>query len=74
MVTEEAARLGVGLGPADFADAEAVAAIVRVTGGNFRLLQRLLQQVERLIEINGLEMVTKEAVDAARDSLVIGAA
>lgn len=74
IVHGHAHRLGVALEPAAFADAEAVAAIIRVTGGNFRLLQRLLQQVERVLEINGLSGVTVAAVTAARESLVIGAA
>ena len=53
-------------------DAETVAAIIRVTGGNFRLLGRLLTQAERILEINGLTRVTVEVIDAARESLVIG--
>jgi DNA transposition AAA+ family ATPase len=52
--------------------AETTAAIIRVTGGNFRLLSRLLAQIERLLEINLLNEVTKAVVEAAHESLVVG--
>lgn len=57
-----------------FLDQESVAAIIRITGGNFRLLNRLLTPLERILEINGLLAVTKAAVDTPRESLVIGQA
>jgi DNA transposition AAA+ family ATPase len=65
-------RLGLTLDPTDYTDAEAMAAIARVTGGNFRLVQRLFSQIERLLRINGLRTITAEVVQAARESLVIG--
>ena len=65
------APVGVELPKAPL-DAETVALIIRVTGGNFRLLNRLLTQIQRILEINALVDVTKAAVEAARESLVIG--
>lgn len=38
-----------------------------------RLLRRLLSHLGRILEINGLELVTRQVVEAARESLVIGA-
>lgn len=56
-----------------WADEETLAAIIRITGGNFRLLHRLITQIARLVEINALHAVTCQVVEAARESLVIGA-
>jgi hypothetical protein len=51
---------------------EAVTSVIRITGGNFRLFERLLTQIERITEINKSTQVSKEVVEAARESLVIG--
>ena len=72
-MTGHAEQLGVALGSEVFADSLAVAAIIRASNGNFRLLQRLLQQIERVLELNELIIVTPEVVATARESLVIGA-
>jgi DNA transposition AAA+ family ATPase len=72
-ILEEQWRLwGVTLQPGEWKDAEAISAIIRITGGNFRLIQRLLTQIERIVQINALRYVTKEVVEVAREQLVIG--
>jgi DNA transposition AAA+ family ATPase len=51
---------------------EVIASLIRMSGGNFRLLTRLLTQIERILKVNNLDTVSKDIVAAARDSLVIG--
>ena len=53
-------QLGVINPDGDFTDAEAIAAIIRNTGGNFRLLHRLCTEIQRILQINQLQTVTKE--------------
>ena len=67
-------ELGLCLDGADFADAQAIAAVARITGGNFRLIHRLFVQIERLMDINHLTAITDDVVNAARRMLVIGTA
>jgi hypothetical protein len=50
---------------------EVIAKLIRMTGGNFRLLTRILTQMERVLDVNRLNAVSSEVVEAARDSLVI---
>ena len=54
-------------------DAELLNTVARITGGNFRLIQRLFAPIERLLTVNNSATVTAELVDAARESLVVGA-
>jgi DNA transposition AAA+ family ATPase len=56
----------------DFTDQESVAAILRITRGNIRLLERLMMQVEHILVANQLQVVTKEVVETAHDNLIIG--
>lgn len=65
---------GTDLPEGGIADEQAVASILRITGGNFRLLARLLTQIARILEVNEADEVTVAVVEAARESLVIGAA
>jgi transposase InsO family protein len=56
----------------DFTDKEAVTAILRITRGNLRLIDRLMTQVEYVLLANQLQVVTKEVVETARENLIIG--
>ncbi len=51
---------------------QAITSIVRATNGNFRLINRLFSQIKRILEINKLDKITKEAVEVACDCLVMG--
>jgi DNA transposition AAA+ family ATPase len=53
-------------------DPDVIAKLIRMTGGNFRLLTRILTQIERVLDVNQLHTVSTEVVEAARGSLVIG--
>ena len=73
VLTRHWRKLGLTIDDADFTDAQAIAAIARVTSGNFRLLQRLFAQMERVLRINELSVITEDVVEAACSTLVIGA-
>jgi len=65
-------QLGLDATLHETTDAAVVNAIARVTGGNFRLVQRLFAQIERIVTINKLPAVTTEVVTLARERLVDG--
>ena len=72
ILTRHWKRLGHDLDVDDFTDNQAAAAIARLTGGNFRLLQRLFVQIDRVVRINELTVITEEVVETAANALVIG--
>lgn len=51
---------------------ETITTILSFSGGNFRLTQRLFGQIKRILQINKLEVVDKEVVEAARNLLIVG--
>ena len=72
VATKHAATFGIAFDPNGLEGIEALAAVIRLTRGNLRLVERLLAQTRRIMDINGAETVTLEVVEAARDRLVIG--
>jgi len=73
VLTRHWRHLGLNLDDADFTDNQAMAAIARITGGNFRLIHRLFVQIDRVLRINDLTVITNDVIEAARSTLVIGA-
>lgn len=55
-------------------DPDSMNTIIRTTRGNFRLLERLLTQISRVLGANNLSHITVEVIEVARENLVIGAA
>jgi hypothetical protein len=66
-------QLGLDMANDQHVDTAVINAIARVTGSNFRLVQRLFAQIERIVTINNLPAVTTEVVTLARERLVEGA-
>lgn len=64
--------INMNFNPNDFKDRETIAAVIQITRGNFRLLNRLLRQVERIMKLNEIQAITKEVIFAARECLVVG--
>ena len=65
-------QLGLPFDPVNSDYAETANAVTQITGGNFRLIGRLMTQIARVMAINQLESITPEVVHAARQILVIG--
>ncbi len=66
-------ELGITYEPHRPSDTESVVTIVRITGGNFRLVERLMNEVARIMTIDNLDTIAPDPVEAARDVLVVGA-
>lgn len=58
--------------PKDNLHQQAIADLYRITHGNFRLIQRIFQQIKRILKINHLKKITPDVIQTARDCLVIG--
>ena len=55
------------------AESSRLAAVARITGGNFRLLQRLFDQIGRIRTVNEMTAITKDVLEAVRSTLVVSA-
>ncbi|MDN8974819.1 ATP-binding protein, partial [Staphylococcus aureus] len=51
---------------------ESINTVIKITNGNFRLVQRLFSQIIRIMEINELNKINVEVIETARDGLLIG--
>jgi DNA transposition AAA+ family ATPase len=72
IIHRQSQQLGLGLELYERTEASVLSTIVRITGGNFRLVERLFAQIHRVAQINEVATLTPELVEAAQESLVIG--
>lgn len=63
---------GLTFDPDTFEHVEALSMIIRITRGNFRLIERLFAQMKRVMTVNTISDVSGGVVEAARECLVIG--
>lgn len=64
--------VGPAFSPDEYTGVEYWATLAWITRGNVRLGKRLFAQVKRMLEISRRRTITKEVVETARESLVIG--
>lgn len=74
MLTPHSRQFGLTLDGADLTDAQAMVAITRITGSNFRLLHQLFVQFERILAVNDLCVIADGLVEAAHSISSSGAA
>jgi hypothetical protein len=71
-VLEQRLPKAAGAQDGGIAHVTAISTVVRITGGDFRLVDRLVTRIQRNQALNRLTDLTPEVVDAARESLLIG--
>jgi hypothetical protein len=67
VIRRQSLQLGLGLEPHG-TDAGVLSSIVRITGGTFRLVERLFAQIERVAAINDVTQLTTELFVAAQEA------
>lgn len=72
LLVTHAGDFGISFDATQLDAIEAQAAVIRITRGNFRLMERLFAQMRRIMTLNRVEQVSADIVQAARDCLVIG--
>ena len=65
VLTRHGRKLGLALDSADLTDTQAMAAISRITNGHVRLLHSLFVQIERILRINELHVITEDVVEGS---------
>ncbi|TNC42847.1 ATP-binding protein, partial [Rubellimicrobium rubrum] len=67
LLARHGTALGVRFDPESLEHVEALAAVIRITSGNLRLIERLLAQMRRIMALNPRAAVSVDLVQAARD-------
>ena len=65
--------MGFGITNEIFDNRDTISRLVRATGGNMRILNRLCLQIKRILRIHNRDTITPEVIEAAREALIIGA-